>query len=128
MPRSPTGSSMPRLASSACASRRRTSNSVALASSRKGDRRGRLLVVSGPSGSGKSTICRRLMEDPRVVFSVSATTRKMRPGEVDGREYRFMDKQTFRRHIERGDFIEWAEVHGNLYGTPRAPMERALDE
>jgi guanylate kinase len=85
-----------------------------------------MLVVSGPSGSGKSTICKRLMADPRVEFSVSATTRVARPGEVDGRDYHFMDKARFRAEIERGAFIEWAEVHGNLYGTPRVPMERAL--
>lgn len=88
--------------------------------------RGRMLVVSGPSGSGKSTICKRLLEDARVEFSISATTRAPRSGEVDGRDYHFVDKTRFRAMIERGEFIEWAEVHGNLYGTPRAPMERAL--
>lgn len=88
--------------------------------------RGRMLVVSGPSGSGKSTICKRLLEDARVEFSISATTRAPRSGEVDGRDYHFVDKARFRAMIERGEFIEWAEVHGNLYGTPRAPMERAL--
>ena len=88
--------------------------------------RGTMLVVSGPSGCGKSTICNRLLEDPRVEFSVSATTRAPRPGEIDGRDYHFMDKELFRSEIGRGAFIEWAEVHGNLYGTPRAPMERAL--
>src|SRR5262245_41205075 len=87
---------------------------------------GTMLVVSGPSGSGKSTICKRLIQDPRVEFSVSATTRAPRPGEVDGRDYSFLDKTRFRKEIERGAFIEWAEVHGNLYGTPRMPMERAL--
>jgi guanylate kinase len=85
-----------------------------------------MLVVSGPSGAGKSTICRRLLEDPRVEFSVSATTRTPRRGEADGRDYIFLDKERFRAHIERGEFIEWAEVHGNLYGTLRAPMEDAL--
>jgi guanylate kinase len=88
--------------------------------------RGTMLVVSGPSGSGKSTICKRLLADPRVEFSVSATTRAPRAGEVDGRDYHFYDKARFRAAIERGAFIEWAEVHGNLYGTPREPMERAL--
>jgi guanylate kinase len=87
---------------------------------------GTMLVVSGPSGSGKSTICKRILADPRVEFSVSATTRAPRAGEVDGRDYHFMDKARFRAEIERGAFIEWAEVHGNLYGTPRGPMERAL--
>jgi guanylate kinase len=88
--------------------------------------RGTLLVVSGPSGSGKSTICRRLLDDERVEFSISATTRTPRKGEVDGRDYHFLDKPSFRREIEHGNFIEWAEVHDNLYGTPRAPMESAL--
>jgi len=87
---------------------------------------GTMLVISGPSGSGKSTICQRLLADPRVEFSVSATTRPPRPGEVDGRDYHFLDKARFRAEIERGAFIEWAEVHGNLYGTPRVPMEEAL--
>ena len=87
---------------------------------------GVMLVVSGPSGAGKSTICRRLLEDPRVEFSISATTRTPRRGEADGRDYIFLDKERFRAHIERGEFIEWAEVHGNLYGTLRAPMEEAL--
>ncbi|MSR63552.1 MAG: guanylate kinase [Planctomycetes bacterium] len=88
--------------------------------------RGTMLVVSGPSGCGKSTICKRLVLDARVEFSVSATTRAPRAGEVDGREYHFLDKARFRAEIEHGAFIEWAEVHGNLYGTPRAPMEAAL--
>ncbi len=88
---------------------------------------GRLLVISGPSGCGKSTICQRLREDPRVEFSISATTRPMRAGEVDGRDYHFIDKARFQRHIEDGDFIEWAEVHGNLYGTLRRPIYAALE-
>jgi guanylate kinase len=85
-----------------------------------------MVVISGPSGSGKSTICKRLLEDPRVVFSVSATTRKMRPGEVDGRDYHFLSVDEFRRRIARGEFIEHAEVYGNLYGTLRAPLEQAI--
>lgn len=85
-----------------------------------------MVVISGPSGSGKSTICKRLLEDPRVVFSVSATTRSMRPGEVDGRDYHFLSKEEFRQRIERGEFIEHAEVFGNMYGTLRKPMEAAL--
>ena len=87
---------------------------------------GLMLVVSGPSGCGKSTICRRLLEDPRVTFSVSATTRPMRKGEVDGEDYVFVDKEQFRNMIEEGAFIEWAEVHGNLYGTLRAQLDREL--
>ena len=89
--------------------------------------RGRMVVISGPSGSGKSTICKRLLEDPRVVFSVSATTRKMRPGEVDGRDYHFLGVDEFRKRIERGEFIEHAEVYGNLYGTLRKPLEQAIE-
>ena len=89
--------------------------------------RGRMLVISGPSGCGKSTICRRLLRDPRVVFSVSATTRKMREGEVDGRDYHFISKERFLEHVKAGDFIEHAEVFGNMYGTLKAPIEEALD-
>lgn len=90
-------------------------------------RAGRVLLVSGPSGSGKSTLCKRLLLDPRVEFSVSATTRPMRPGEQDGREYHFVSKERFRELIEQGAFIEHAEVHGNLYGTLKEPMQRALE-
>ena len=89
---------------------------------------GRMVVISGPSGSGKSTICKRLLQDPRVVFSVSATTRAKRPGEVDGRDYHFLTKEEFKRRVERGEFLEHAEVYGNMYGTLRAPMERVLAE
>lgn len=88
--------------------------------------RGNMFVISGPSGSGKSTICKRLLEDPRVVFSVSATTRKQRPGEVDGRDYYFLTREEFKARVEHGEFIEHAEVYGNMYGTLRAPMEQAL--
>ena len=91
-------------------------------------RKGKMVVISGPSGSGKSTICKKLLLDPRVVFSVSATTRKMRPGEVDGRDYHFVTVEDFRARVARGDFIEHAEVFGNMYGTLRAPMETALTE
>ncbi len=87
---------------------------------------GCMVVISGPSGSGKSSICRRLIQDPRVVFSVSATTRAPRAGEVDGVDYHFLSKERFREHIEKGEFIEHAEVHGNLYGTLRQPMDDAI--
>jgi guanylate kinase len=89
--------------------------------------RGRMLLISGPSGSGKSTICKRLLDDERVVFSVSATTRPMRAGEVDGKDYYFLSSEEFRVRAEAGDFIEFAEVYGNLYGTLRKPMNVALD-
>jgi guanylate kinase len=85
-----------------------------------------MVVISGPSGSGKSTLCKRLLADPRVHFSVSATTRTPRTGEVDGREYHFLSPARFRQLIREGAFIEHAEVHGNMYGTLRAPMEEAL--
>ena len=85
-----------------------------------------MLLVSGPSGTGKSTICKRLGEDPRVRFSVSATTRTPRPGEENGREYHFVSKERFREMIREGAFIEHAEVYGNMYGTLRAPMEDAI--
>jgi guanylate kinase len=87
---------------------------------------GKMLVISGPSGSGKSTICKRLLTDPRVEFSISATTRAPRAGEVDGREYWFIDRDQFLEKVERGEFIEHAEVHGNLYGTLRPPIEAAI--
>ncbi len=92
------------------------------------DSTGRMLVISGPSGAGKSTICKKLLEDPRVEFSVSATTRKPRPGEVDGRDYRFIQPKDFRRMISEGAFLEHAEVYGNLYGTLRAPVREALSK
>jgi len=87
---------------------------------------GQMLLVSGPSGCGKSTICQRLLADDRVVFSVSATTRPKRPREVDGRDYHFLSAEEFRARRDAGEFIESAEVHGNMYGTLRRPMEAAL--
>jgi len=88
--------------------------------------RGKLLVISGPSGSGKSSICQRLLELPGVEFSISATTRSKRPGEVHGQDYVFVDKDEFKRLAAKGEFLEYAEVHGNLYGTLRVPVEKAL--
>ena len=88
---------------------------------------GKMVVISGPSGSGKSTIYKRLLEDPRVHLSVSATTRVKRPGEVDGREYHFVTREWFLEQVKLGNFIEHAEVYGNMYGTLRAPMEQALE-
>lgn len=89
-------------------------------------RQGSMLLISGPSGCGKSTICKRLLEDDDVVFSVSATTRDPRPGEVDGQHYHFLSPEAFRERISKGEFIEHAEVHGNMYGTLKAPMEEAI--
>ena len=90
--------------------------------------KGKMVVISGPSGAGKSTVCRKILEDPRVQFSVSATTRPMRAGEVDGRDYHFLDADAFRAKVAAGEFIEYASVHGNMYGTLRGPMQAALDE
>lgn len=96
--------------------------------SSRAKKKGRLIIISGPSGSGKSTICRRLLEDDRFKWSISATTRKPRPGEVDGREYHFLTRQEFEEGIRRGDFIEYAEVSGNLYGTPKEKLLQELDK
>jgi guanylate kinase len=90
--------------------------------------RGRLFVISGPSGVGKGTVVRRLLEvRPAVRFSVSYTTRPPRPGEVDGRHYRFVDEAAFAAMAERGEFLEWAEVFGRRYGTPAAEVAAARD-
>jgi guanylate kinase len=89
--------------------------------------RGTLFVVSAPSGTGKSTLARRLLDGvPRLEFSVSYTTRRKRPGETDGREYHFVDDDTFDRMAAAGEFLEWAEVFGCRYGTGRAATERVL--
>ncbi|HYC79307.1 MAG TPA: guanylate kinase, partial [Planctomycetota bacterium] len=79
-------------------------------------------------GVGKSTLIKRLLEQPRRRLSVSATTRPPRPGEVDGYHYRFVDPQTFRALIDRGGFLEWAEVYGNLYGTPADEVDPWVDK
>jgi guanylate kinase len=90
------------------------------------DRRGLMLVLSSPSGAGKTTLSKMLLEDPALDLSISVTTRPPRPGEVDGRDYHFIDRARFDAMIERGELLEWAEVFGNGYGTPRAPVEAAL--
>ena len=83
--------------------------------------RGHLIVISGPSGAGKGTLVKRLLADvDHAWVSVSATTRAPREGEADGREYFFLTRDDFERGIAAGDFLEWAEYDGNLYGTPRA--------
>jgi len=90
-------------------------------------RRGILFVVSSPSGAGKSTISRKLLEnDDGLTMSVSATTRSPRPGEVDGKDYHFVDLSRFKDMVANHDFLEWAHVFGNRYGTPRAAVEEAL--
>lgn len=90
-------------------------------------RRGLLLVLTAPSGCGKSTITRSIMEDdPSITVSVSATTRPARPGEVDGEHYFFIGVEDFRKQVQNHEFLEWAEVFGKHYGTPKAPVEAAL--
>lgn len=90
--------------------------------------RGRLIVVSGPSGAGKSSLIREALESvPELAYSVSATTRAARPGEVHGEHYVFLSRDEFERWIEEGKFLEWAEYSGNLYGTPEGKVEEMLD-
>ncbi|HWK32116.1 MAG TPA: guanylate kinase [Hyphomicrobium sp.] len=91
------------------------------------ERRGLLLVLSSPSGAGKTTLARHLMEtDPGISMSVSVTTRRPRPGEVDGKDYTFIDEAAFKRMADAGELLEWARVFDNYYGTPRAPVEAAV--
>src|SRR6202045_2659708 len=91
------------------------------------ERRGLMFVLSSPSGAGKTTLSRLLIERmPDLKLSVSATTRRMRPGEVDGRDYFFVDKSKFERMAKAGELLEWATVFDNRYGTPRIPVENAL--
>lgn len=93
------------------------------------DRRGVMFVISSPSGAGKSALSRLLLQsDPEIRLSISVTTRPRRPSEVDGVHYHFLSVQGFNALRDRGDLLEWAEVHGNFYATPRAPVELALAE
>jgi guanylate kinase len=91
-------------------------------------RRGLMLVLSSPSGAGKTTLSRQLLDnDPQIQLSVSCTTRAKRPGEKDGVDYKFLDTASFRGMVDRSEFLEYAQVFGNYYGTPRAPVEAALN-
>lgn len=90
-------------------------------------RRGMMLVLSSPSGAGKTTLSRKLLDaDKGVTLSISVTTRKMRPGEKDGRDYYFIDRRRFDALIEKGELLEYAEVFDNYYGTPKKPVMDAL--
>ncbi|MGL4655126.1 MAG: guanylate kinase [Sarcina sp.] len=90
--------------------------------------RGVLIVISGPSGAGKGTICKALLEKHKEIsLSVSATTRNPREGEVDGVNYHFLTKEDFVGRIEENDFLEYAQVYGNYYGTPKSNVEKILD-
>lgn len=93
------------------------------------DRSGLLIILSSPSGAGKTTLSRRLLvDDDAISFSISATTRPPRPGEMDGREYFFKTPEEFRAMVDRGEMLEHAEVFGNSYGTPKAPVEQAVSK
>ncbi len=93
------------------------------------ENRGLLIVISGPSGAGKGTICKALLEKHDNLFiSVSATTRSPRAGEVDGVNYHFLSKEDFLEKVEQNNFLEWANVHGNMYGTPKFKVEEMLSE
>jgi guanylate kinase len=92
-------------------------------------RRGLMLILSSPSGAGKTTISRMLLErDPEIALSVSATTRPIRPGEIDGVHYHFVSQAEFDRMVEADEFYEWARVFGHSYGTPKAQIRAGLKE
>ncbi|WP_019962067.1 guanylate kinase [Woodsholea maritima] len=95
----------------------------------RGKRRGVMIVLSSPSGAGKTTLAKRLLsQNPDLVLSVSATTRKPRPGEVDGVDYHFLSEDEFKAKIEAGDFYEWAKVFDHYYGTLQDTVEDALND
>ena len=91
-------------------------------------RRGVMLVLSSPSGAGKTTLARSLSSDPGIAMSISHTTRAKRKGEQDGVDYHFVDRDTFTQMRDRGEFLEWAVVFDNYYGTTRKPVEQALSK
>lgn len=91
-------------------------------------RKGLLILISGPSGTGKGTVCDLLRQrHPEISYSISATTRQPRPGEQDGVNYYFYTKEKFREMIDQGQLLEWAEVYGNFYGTPKQKVLDRLD-
>ena len=90
---------------------------------------GKLIVISAPSGSGKTTIAKAVLAKyPTIEFSVSATTRPVRKGETEGRDYFFLERKEFERRIQQGMLVEWEEIYGNLYGTLRSEIDRALSQ
>jgi guanylate kinase len=90
-------------------------------------KRGKLIVISAPSGSGKTTIARAIMQKyPGMLFSVSATTRPPRTGEINGKDYFFLSKEEFQGKVQQGDLVEWEEIYGNYYGTLKSEVDRAL--
>ena len=107
-----------------------TQNSTPRPSPIMKDRRGLMLILSSPSGAGKTTLTRMLLQDKSIdlSLSVSSTTRERRSSEVDGIHYHFITRPQFERMRDADDFLEWAEVHGNFYGSPRAPVEAVLSQ
>lgn len=89
---------------------------------------GILIVLSGPSGAGKGTICKELLKETDIKYSISATTRKPRKGEKHGREYFFLSKEEFQKKIQEDEFLEWACVYDNYYGTPKSFVEEVLSK
>ena len=90
--------------------------------------KGKILVISGPSGSGKSSLLKEIFKKfDNLYFSISTTTRKKRDGEIDGKDYFFISKDEFKKDIKSNNFLEWAEVHGNYYGTSLKPIKEALE-
>ncbi len=90
---------------------------------------GKIVVISGPSGCGKSSLTSEILKsEPNIYFSISTTTREIRPGEKEGINYHYISKEQFEKEIEEGAFLEWAKVHGNYYGTSLKPIYKAIDE
>jgi len=89
----------------------------------------RLIVISAPSGAGKTTLCAMLLKEyPHIALSISATTREKRPNEIEGKHYFFVSNEAFEQKKQAGEFVEWAEVHGNFYGSPKAYVDSTLAE
>lgn len=100
-----------------------------MSSQKQNSVKGRVIIISGPSGVGKSTICRELVKRlDNIYLSVSTTAREKKAGEQDGKEYHFISRAEFERQIKEGNFLEYAEVFGNLYGTPKDKLEQALEQ
>ncbi len=91
------------------------------------EKNGSLVIISGPSGSGKTSICNKLTKNPKIIRSVSYTTRKPRDGEKEGVDYCFVERSEFEKIIKEDKFVEYAEYCGNLYGTPFGPIKEAID-
>ncbi|HON45034.1 MAG TPA: AAA family ATPase, partial [Planctomycetota bacterium] len=92
-------------------------------------KQGKIYIISGPSGVGKTTICKELCNHiPRLRWSISATTRPQRLGEINGRDYYFLTQKQFSIKVEQNEFLEHAQVHGNYYGTPIAPIQQGLEQ